>query len=378
MRKRILRVIEKNRNEVRGILFRRYPAFVWSDRAEPPSVPPVFVFHEVRRPVVEALLAFLADNAYTTLTADEYAERVGQRGRGWNREVVLTFDDGLRSLHDVVVPALESFHLKAVAYVVTGRVPEEDRPGRLLCSWKEIRGMHGSGAVDIQSHSVLHDSVAVSERVVDFVNPGTRLSFLSGDLVPAAEGVPRLEDRDDLPLGTPIHDWGTRFGERRAFRESPSAVRACLERVAGGGGPEFFRQRGWRGRLGSVVREVRRSAGDARFETGEEQGAAILGEMSESKREIEARLPGKTVRHFCFPWSRGSRLAVRLSAEAGYVTNAWGSLRPDFAADGDAPIPVERLPYCYIWRLPGKGRRSLEQVLRRRWSEILQDRYANH
>lgn len=100
--------------------------------------------------------------------------------------------------------------------------------------------------------------------------------------------------------------------------------------------------------------------------------------MSESKREIEARLPGKTIRHFCFPWSRGSRLAVRLSAEAGYVTNAWGSLMPDFAADGDAPIPVERLPYCYIWRLPGKGRRSLEQVLRRRWSEIWQDRYANH
>jgi len=378
MRKRILRIIEKNRNEVRGILFRKYPAFVWSDRAESPLVPPVFVFHEVRRPVVEALLRFLADNAYATLTADEYAERIGQRGRDGNREVVLTFDDGLKSLHDIVYPALKRFNLKAVAYVVTGRVPEEDRPDRLLCNWKEIREMHGSGAVDIQSHSVLHDSVAVSERVLDFVNPDTTLSFLNGDLVPVAGGVPRFEDRDELPLGTPIHDWGTRFGERPAFCESPSAVRACLERVARGGGPEFFRQHGWRKRLGSVVREVRRSAGDARFETEEEQRAAILGEMAESKREIETRLPGKTVRHFCFPWSRGSRLAVRLSAEAGYVTNAWGSLLPDFVAGGRTPIPMERLPYCYIWRLPGSGRRSIGEVLRKRWLEIGQDRYANH
>jgi len=126
------------------------------------------------------------------------------------------------------------------------------------------------------------------------------------------------------------------------------------------------------------VREVRRSAGGARFETEEEQQAAILGEMADSKREIEARIPGKTVRHFCFPWFRGSRLAIRLSARAGYVTNSWGSLLPDFVAGVRTPIPVERLPYWYIWRLPGRGRRSIGEILRERWSEIWQGRYANH
>jgi hypothetical protein len=114
-------------------------------------------------------------------------------------------------------------------------------------------------------------------------------------------------------------------------------------------------------------RHVRRGA----YEGDVEQRAAILADLAAARAALEARLPGKSVRHFCYPWYRGCPLAARLAREAGMLTHAWGSVVPRFATGADMPLAIRRLPPELLWRLPGEGRRPLRSILGSRWSRTL-------
>jgi hypothetical protein len=344
---------------------------VLSDRAQHLDDIPAFVFHDTSRDHLEPMLRFLAENGYRTLTADEYAERQRRKDRGHEREVLLTFDDGCKSLYAVAYPALKRFGLKAVAYIVPGMVPDTNGAttasalGQCLCTWEEIQEMHENGVCDIQSHSMYHHSISISDRVVEFVRPGLCLSFLQSDLAP----VPKP------PYGGPINPWTSRFSGARAFVEDPSVIEACADEVTGHDGAEYFNRAGWRRRLSAVVVKARQRACGGYVESESEMRAAILKDFGDAKCAIESRLTGKLVRHFCFPWFRGSASAARLSGEAGYISNAWGSLLPD-ALDHESPVlPIPRLAARYLWRLPGKGRRSLAEIA---WGSVrsVSDRWA--
>ncbi|MCB1044825.1 MAG: polysaccharide deacetylase family protein, partial [Acidobacteria bacterium] len=154
------RSFEKNRNELLGLGFGRYPAFVRSD-VQPEQIP-VFQFHDVSMATLEPTLEFIARNHYVTLTGDEYYQRVIDASPRQERELMLTFDDGQASLYTVAFPLLSKFKQRAVAYVVPGRVadgvtkPYGDDLDRPLCSWRQIREMYESGVIDVQSHSLYH------------------------------------------------------------------------------------------------------------------------------------------------------------------------------------------------------------------------------
>jgi Polysaccharide deacetylase len=372
MWKRIQRAFEKNRSDLFGIAFRQYPGFVLSDHEQEVEDIPTFVFHDVTAEVLEPMLEFLAENKYLTLTADEYVERKVRGQRDGEHEVLLTFDDGYKSVYAVVYPALKRYGLKAVAYIVPGMTPEhggEDSREflqRSLCNWQEVREMHESEVLDIQSHSMYHHSIAISDRLMDFVRPGLKCSFLEADLAPVTHQE-RSNNALKPGLGTPVYEWGARYSTSPAFQENPSVAAACCQYVQDHGGPGFFETPNWRGRLKSVWAAAREKNGSARLEDAREQRAAILKDFIDSKNEIERRFPGKVVRHFCFPWFRGAPLSMQLSTEAGYVSNAWGSLLPGFVRKSCAPITIPRLSSPYIWRLPGKGRKSIGAILQERF-----------
>jgi hypothetical protein len=337
-------------------------------------MPPAFGLHAITGERLRPLLEFLAENRYRTLTMDEYVERrtLGRRERA--HDVLLTFDDGHRSLYTDVFPLLRDYGFCATAFVVPGEIPSVHEPQSWrgqLCSWPEIQEMHASGVVEFQSHSMYHQSIPISPQVLEFVRPGVPNNFLISDLWPVMRMGTRDMPADQLPLGTPIHDWGSRFRERPAFIEDPTVVVDCVEYVTSRGGAAFFTTHDWRTRLMSVVRAGRkRTTTTVGFESPEDQRQAILRDLLDSKYLLERMLPGKQVRHFCFPCYRGSKLASRLSTEAGYVSNAWGSQLPQFAAGEALPLAIPRLPPYYLWRLPGRGRRSLASLLVQRFSSF--------
>jgi Polysaccharide deacetylase len=372
----VKRLIEKNRDEIVGLLLRKHPAFILSGRVEDLVHIPVFVFHDVDPESLEPLLAFLAENQYRTLTASEYVERRARRERDQDREVLLTFDDGHKSLYSIAYPALKRYGLKAVAYIVPGMIPEGAGSGggeiwgKSLCNWREIREMHESGVLDFQSHSMYHHSIPISAGIRDFVQTAIDFPFLEPHQALLTEENRTMRNYCGFAYGTPIYAGAPRFSEMRAYRESPSVGVACIDHVNLHGGAKYFQQPGWRRRLKGALMEARRLDGGSGFETEVEQQRAILADLVDSKREIERWLPKKIVNHFCFPWFKGSPLAVQLSAEAGYISNAWGSLVPDFARTHRTPSPIARFAPYYVWRLPGKGRRPLGKVLLERLAHM--------
>lgn len=363
------RSFEKNRNELLGLGLGRYPAFVRSD-VRPEQIP-VFQFHDVSTATLQPVLEFIARNGYVTLTGDEYYERVVCASPRGDREVLLTFDDGQTSLYTVAFPLLRKFKQKAVAYIVPGRVPDDvanlygNDLDRALCSWLQIREMHTSGVIDFQSHSLYHHSIPIFPTLVDFTRPGLSTSFLKSDLAPIRQQ-PLDSSRTELHKlwGSPIYQWNARMCANPAFIENVQIEDQCVRYVVDHGGHDFFFTRDWRRQLKRIIKNAQERCAPIQFETAGEQRNAILTDLCQSKAVIEANLPGSRVRHFCFPWYRGSALAVELSLKAGYVTNAWGSLLPPFVnKDESQPLPIARLQPKYIYRLPGLGRRPLWRLI---------------
>ena len=385
----------KNRDDLRALLLRQYPSFVYrSCREIELGEIPVFAFHSVLPDRFESQMAYLANNGYRTLDADGLLNILrGRRPPGRNT-VVLTFDDGRSSLWATAYPTLKKYGLQAIAFIVPCRIRETDDTKPLFndlqaghsesvparqrnltepfVTWNEIRAMHRSGVIDFQSHTSWHHSVYVSQRMVDFANPGLRGSFLTGSLDP----VVRRDGRDVVPecidWGSPIYEWAANAGSERRYLEDEDLTRILTNHVQENGGTRFFNRPGWRKSLQTLAGKFESRNGPAgRFQSAEERYADIYGDLLESKRLIEEKL-GKRVSHLCYPWYRGSEMAVRASKAAGYESNHWGVVRSRaINRVNDDPYYVARMIDDYLFLLPGKGRRTLRRVLAERARQIL-------
>lgn len=379
--------VAKNALDLGALAGGRYPRFVTHDSADSVTGEvPVFNFHSVQPERFEAQLRHLATNRYRTLTADELLSVLERRMSAPERAVVLTFDDGRHSLWTVAYPLLRRYRLHAVAFVVPSWV--EQRPpaatldavwsGALVaaelplapegfCSWDELRQMQASGAVDIQSHSLHHARVAVSDRIVDFLAPQADPVAARYDLPVYRDGASDRWDRE-LHVGMPIFESAPRLSGRPRYLEDDRLRIACVTHVAERGGAAFFARRGAYRELFAVARRRQAELGQAgRFETDAEREEQLEQEIVRSKLWLEEQMPGHGVRHFCYPWWTGCDRTIAISRSVGYVSNFWGVLpgrrtnRP-----GDDPFGIVRLPDAYLLRLPGSGRQSLAAMMRER------------
>lgn len=90
-----------------------------------------------------------------------------------DKAVLLTFDDGFKSIYTHVFPLLKLFNYPAVVSIVTGWI-DGDAPlpdeyaslgARAFSSWDEIREMQQSGLVEIASHShSLHSGIVANPQ----------------------------------------------------------------------------------------------------------------------------------------------------------------------------------------------------------------------
>ncbi len=371
--------VGKNWPEILALSSGRMPGFVYGRRSF--SDIPVFCFHEADLPEFAQQLEFLARNKYKTLDGDELLERLNDPSyENDGTEIVLTFDDALTSVWTNAFPLLEKFEYKIMLFVITGLVPEssETRPHSSmpegnshtngqhpLCNWKEIVHMHESGLVDVQSHGVHHSLIATGPDVVDFVNPGFDPYYYGNIHVPVYDDGTGSLVRD-LRLGHPVYQSASRFGKQRRFVDSLHVREACANFVSENGGIDFFGRSDWRDRLtryySETVADVDCSRGE--HESDLDRLAAIRSELVLSRETLEARLRGKRVTHFCYPWFKGSVDSYRIAAEAGYSAVHVGVL-PDFKCDElSKPLLVTRLEHEYLPVLPGTNSRGLATVFR--------------
>lgn len=112
-----------------------------------------------------SFLDFLVAEGWTAVSLEQVAAANAGGPPLPDKAVLLTFDDGYRSMYERVYPLLLAYRMPAVAAVVTSwmDVPQGgyvDYGGRPLpreafITWDEVRRMQASGLVEIASHS--HD-----------------------------------------------------------------------------------------------------------------------------------------------------------------------------------------------------------------------------
>ncbi len=368
----------------RDLLLGRYPAFVTGGGLERGEIP-VFVFHSAEPESFARKLQHLDRNGYVTLSLEEYVAMLRGRLAPRERAVLLTFDDGRGSVWSVAAPLLKRHGMRAVVFLVPGRVPtrapgpdlddaargrvaasavlDRERGEAALLSWEEVLALAKTGLFEFQSHTLLHARVHTAPALAGFVTPATRSGYAAFDQPLVRDGE-RDRIGDEVPLGTPLLRSAPRTSDEPRFFEDEAFRRACVAAVADGGGALFFERPGWeaelRARTGAVPAR-------GRVETKPEQEAAIRRELKEARRLIEERT-GRPAVHLCYPWHVAGETARRLAAEAGYETAFCGKVEgvPITRPGGDLRR-IARLGEDYLELLPGSGRGSLASLLGRKW-----------
>ena len=361
-----------------------YPNFVTA--REPQTLGqdvPVFVFHTIEPIELEAQLTFLAENGYATLSCDDLLDHLTGAAVAPPRSVLLTIDDGRASVWSIALPLLERYDARATVFLIPGYVSPGDQPAATLAdvwagrctaaqvrprdpglmTWVEIEAA-ATGHIDFQAHTLYHHRVPVGDRIVDFVNPAMRGALFDLPIEPGQEETLLSRGIEGL-YGAPVYENDALMSGRPRFRGRAGVANACIAHVANAGGAEFFRSSGWRAELDRVVAAWSAEHGArGALENFAALRDAMVDDLRRARRLIEEHLPRHRVRHLCLPYTIGSAQAMQAARQAGYATCFWGVLadrrtnRP-----GEDPYRCPRLKADYIFRLPGRGRRTLGAIL---------------
>lgn len=365
-------------------LRRCYPEFVLRDiEALPAGDVPVFTFHTIEPEPFEAQLRHLRRNGYRTIDGATLLRHLAGTAPAPERAVMLTIDDGRKSVWTHGLPLLRRYGFRATVFLIPGYVEEgqgvaaslEDVwAGRVaahdlaiadpaLMNWHEIRALQASGLVDCQSHTRFHHRVPVEATPEGFFGPATRDAFF--DLpVPSGEEWRLLGEGPAGAYGMPLYPAASLMLGQPRYHPPAEVVAACVEHVRRQGGASFFATPDAAAQLRRIHDETRQAHGQGRVEGPAEALAALADDLAGSRGLIEAALDGKPCTHLCFPYTEGSADAVRLAREAGFEAAYWGVLEDRrINRAGDDPLRIVRLKNDYIHRLPGAGRRSLGRIM---------------
>lgn len=313
------------------ILQGSYPRWIWNPH--PGSVPdhiPVIMYHSVRREPFESELQFLSSNGYKTIHCDEYYEKIRQGRDLHDRVVLLTFDDGRKSLWSVVYPLLKKYGMKGTSFLIPtivdkrsseseilrdepeGSEKNSDESAELPVTWEECRIMSESGVINFQSHSNSHQWIPVSQKMAGFVTPELMKSYCFRFKIPYFKDVNPHQVKTSEILGAPVYRSRPCLCDSKMYLESESLRSRCVNYVRERGGECFFKHPGWQRELKRNIREwMSRSA--VQFETADAQHERMYHEYAASRQSIETNIPGNEVSHLAFPW--GLALNWRYNAQ---------------------------------------------------------------
>lgn len=103
-------------------------------------------------------MRFLHEAGYRTLNLVDVAESMRKGLSFPERSLVITFDDGYRSVYEQAFPVLQRYQMTANVFLTVGRTKTERLPSmedRPMLSWTEIREMHHAG-IAFGGHTITH------------------------------------------------------------------------------------------------------------------------------------------------------------------------------------------------------------------------------
>jgi peptidoglycan/xylan/chitin deacetylase (PgdA/CDA1 family) len=107
-------------------------------------------------------MALLRETGYRTLSLEQAANLLRRGAPFPDLSVVITFDDGYRTVYDEAFPILKQHDMLATVFLAVGEnramKPADQLPslsGRSMLDWRQIREMHGCG-IGFGAHTLSH------------------------------------------------------------------------------------------------------------------------------------------------------------------------------------------------------------------------------
>lgn len=220
--------------------------------------------------------------------------------------IVLTFDDGFKDNLTVARPILEKYHAHATIFVNPAFFSDtsDDDSDWGFMTWDEVKAAENSGIFDVQAHTMTHEFIFVSDKIVDYYTPDKfeKYYWIAWMLFPES---PRKWDsdaysyRDRIPTGYPIFEYGRRIAQKK-FVPDQQYVDYIIK---------SFEENG---RLVQVYDGIH-----GVFEKDEEYKDYITWEIEECKKVLEKVL-GKTITTICFPGGGYNDFALDLAKKSGF------------------------------------------------------------
>ena len=141
--------------------------------AEPGQRVPVLCYHRfgpvpaemtVTTPVLIEQLNFLRDHGYTVIGLQTLIDY--QLGRGAApppRSVVITVDDGHRSVYDVLLPLVRERHIPVTLFIYPSAISNAS----YAMTWDQLRELRDTGLFTIQSHTYWHPNFKHEKKRLD-------------------------------------------------------------------------------------------------------------------------------------------------------------------------------------------------------------------
>ena len=221
--------------------------------------------------------------------------------------VVLTFDDGYKDNLTVALPVLKKYGARATIFVNPAYVsPQSDAEGDWgFMTWDEVGEAAASGVFDIQAHTMTHEFIFSSDKVVDYYTPDkfTKYYWLAWMLFedsPRAWDSKAMEYRERIPVGYPIFEH-TRRLSAPAFKPKAEYVEFLMKSYREGISDAAERYDGVRGE----------------YESPEQFTEYAVWEVEECKRILEERV-GASVHTLCFPGGGYTDEVLEIAERCGY------------------------------------------------------------
>ena len=130
---------------------------------------PVLVYHQfgeksanrmtVSREAFEAQMRLLREKGYRVIPLAQLVAFAEYRAQLPEKSVVITIDDGWRTMYDIAFPILRKYGYPATLFVYTQLISG----GAKTLSWDQVREMAEQG-LDVQCHTVTHRNLALQQE----------------------------------------------------------------------------------------------------------------------------------------------------------------------------------------------------------------------
>ncbi|HHZ15887.1 MAG TPA: polysaccharide deacetylase family protein [Candidatus Cloacimonetes bacterium] len=325
----------------------------------------------------EAFCRFIHKNMIKAHFLDEWYEAQAS-GKSHLQGLVLTFDDGYLDNWVYLFPLLQKYQIKATIFVNPGfvdpvpekrcnltdvwenRCEEHDLQALGFLNWSEIIEMQKSGWVDIQSHSMSHNWLFSSDKLVDIYARQEKYDWLAWLLHPEQkyQYISNPQFAHKTPLGFPVFENGRALAVRQ-FIPNTDFIDYAISLYAETAESQADTGAKFEGIVAKLT-DFGEKNGFGEYESEEMQKQRYWSELKDSKDILEQKL-NKEVRFLCWPGGGYNDLSVALSWDAGYKASTIASWDNHSIIDNkDARKRVKRITLSHSLKIGDKGHYPLK------------------